>query len=225
MAAPYADQYHATRRRLGAMVRALPPERLHERVPACPAWDVHDLIAHVSGVPQMVVTGRRPPGGSQALIDAAVAEGRDLSLDEMLGRWDACTGELSALVESIPLFLVDIVCHEHDVREAVGSPGARDAPEVRTAVELFLTTRLAEHIDAAGLDALRIDVGDTTWTSHDAVVGCTLSVTPWEALRVLLSRRTASELRALPVHGDIEPYIPVLAAHSPLPVASLHETA
>jgi uncharacterized protein (TIGR03083 family) len=219
----YASQYHETRERLGGVVRALRPEETHRRVPSCPAWDVHDVIAHVSGVPEMVVTGRRPPGGSQALIDTAVAERRELSMEQMLALWEACADQVSELVEGIPLFLVDLVCHEHDVRQAVGRPGARDVPAVRTAVELFLTTRLAEHIEAHGLGALRVDVGDATWSSHDAPVVCTIRVDAWEALRVLLSRRTAPEVRAVPMEGDIEPFLPVLDAHAPLPVESLHE--
>ncbi|MCU1380948.1 MAG: hypothetical protein JWN29_3931, partial [Acidimicrobiales bacterium] len=48
-------------------------------------------------------------------------------------------------------------------------------------------------------------------------------VDPWEAIRVLQSRRTADEIRALPLSGDVEPYLAVLADHSPLPVTSLGE--
>jgi uncharacterized protein (TIGR03083 family) len=222
-AATYSEQYHDTRRRLGAVVGTLDDARAHAHVAACPAWDVHDVIAHVSGVPEMLVDGRRPAGGSQALIEAAVTERRDVPIEEMLARWEACTDRVSDLVDRIPLFLVDLVCHEHDVRQALGSPGARSAPEVRTAVELFLTTRLAEHIEAAGLGALCVDVGDATWQSHDAPVACTIRADSWEVLRVLLSRRTADEVRALPTQGDVEPYIAVFADHSPLPTQSLHE--
>jgi hypothetical protein len=62
-----------------------------------------------------------------------------------------------------------------------------------------------------------------TWRSHDADAGWVLLVTPSEAVRAINSRRTADELRALPSDGDVVPYLPVLAAHLPLPVRSLGE--
>jgi hypothetical protein len=78
-------------------------------------------------------------------------------------------------------------------------------------------------IDQAGLGALAVDTGTTRWASHDSPVGCTLEVGPWEALRIIVSRRTDAEMRAVRVTGDIEPYIRLLDARSPLPRASLGE--
>ncbi len=53
--------------------------------------------------------------------------------------------------------------------------------------------------------------------------GWTLEVAPWEAVRALYSRRTADELRGLPHHGNVEPYLAILDAHLPLPTTSLNE--
>jgi hypothetical protein len=68
-----------------------------------------------------------------------------------------------------------------------------------------------------------VDSGDVQWASHVAKPGCTLHVDPWEATRLLMSRRTADEMRAVPASGAVEPYIELIAAHSPLPEASLGE--
>jgi hypothetical protein len=61
------------------------------------------------------------------------------------------------------------------------------------------------------------------WRSHDAEPGWVLEVSPWEAVRVLYSRRTAEELRALGGSDNIDAYIAVLDAHLPLPTSSLGE--
>ena len=61
---------------------------------------------------------------------------------------------------------------------------------------------------------------------HDVaagILGWTLLVDPWEAVRALGSRRTVEELRALPAEGDCEPYLKILDEHLPLPTRSLGE--
>jgi uncharacterized protein (TIGR03083 family) len=215
--------YRTTRERLSELVRSLSDEDLRRTVPACPAWDVHDVIAHMSGVQELLTAGERPTGDTQAWIDSIVAARRDVPVGELLDRWASCEAGTSALIDGgVPVLIVDVVSHEHDVRNAVGMPGARQVAEVPAAVEVILAA-LSGLIDEAGLGALAVDTGSVRWTSHDTPVGCTLQVNPWEALRIIVSRRTYEEMRALPVTGDIEPYIHLLDARSPLPKQSLGE--
>jgi uncharacterized protein (TIGR03083 family) len=215
--------YRTTRERLSELVCGLTDEELRRTVPACPAWDVHDVIAHMSGVQELLTAGERPTGDTQDWIDAIVAARRDIPVGELLDRWAACEQGTSALIDGgVQVLLVDVISHEHDIRNAVGRPGSRQVPEVPVAVEVMLTN-LSGLIDEAGLGALAVDTGRARWTSHDAPIGCTLEVEPWEALRIILSRRTDEEMRAEPVTGDIEPYIRLLDARSPLPRQSLGE--
>jgi uncharacterized protein (TIGR03083 family) len=215
--------YRTTRERLSDLVRPLKDEDLSRTVPACPAWDVHDVIAHMSGVQELLTAGERPTGDSQAWIDSIVAARRDVPVGELLERWASCETGTSALIDGgVQVLIVDVVSHEHDIRNAVGLPGARQVPEVPAAVQVMLAA-LSGLIDDAGLGALAVDTGRDRWTSHEAPIGCTLQVDPWEALRIIVSRRTDGEMRALPVTGDIEPYIRLLDARSPLPKESLGE--
>jgi uncharacterized protein (TIGR03083 family) len=215
--------YRTTRERLSELVRGLSDEELRRMVPACPAWDVHDVIAHMSGVQELLTAGERPTGDTQDWIDYIVAARRDVPVGELLDRWAACEQGTSALIDGgVQVLLVDVVSHEHDIRNAVGLAGARQVPEVPAAVEVMLTN-LSGLIDEAGLGALAVDTGSARWMSHDAPIGCTLEVEPWEALRIMLSRRTEQEMRAEPVTGDIEPYIRLLDARSPLPRQPLGE--
>lgn len=215
--------YHATRARITELARGLDDAGLATRVPACPAWSVHDLLAHVVGIPEALAAGDLPTGDLQAWLDSLVEERRDDPVPDLLDRWEACTGPTSALVDGggSQLF-IDVVSHEHDLRGAIGRPGARGSAEVQGTVQLLLDL-LAPAIAEAGLGALVIDSGGVRWASQFARPQCTLRIDPWEAVRVLQSRRTADEVRALPATGDVEPYLAVLDAHSPLPETSLGE--
>jgi hypothetical protein len=145
-------------------------------------------------------------------------------VDELLDRWEACAPGTSAIVDGgASQMLIDVVSHEHDLRGAVGRPGARGASEVRACVQLLLDL-LSPAIQQAGLGALVVDSGQVTWASQFTRPGCTLRLDPWEAIRVLQSRRTADEVRAVLHTGDVEPYLDVLAGHSPLPATSLGES-
>lgn len=219
-----SDGYHATRRRVADLLRDLDDADLHRPVPACPEWSVHDLVAHLSGIPDALASGDLPSGDTQAWLDRLVEERADVPVEELLDRWEACAEATSSVVDGggSQLF-IDVVSHEHDLRGAVDRPGARGTPEVRAIVQLLLDL-LAPAIDEAGLGALVVDSGEVRWASRFARPGCTIRVDPWEAIRVLQSRRTAEEVRALAVGGDVEPYLAVLADHSPLPTASLGES-
>ena len=50
--------YHDTRERLVALLSELDEAALAARVPACPAWPVRDVVAHLCAVYQDVLTGR-----------------------------------------------------------------------------------------------------------------------------------------------------------------------
>ena len=219
-----SDGYHVTRTRVSELVRSLDDADLARPVPACPDWTVHELVAHLCGIPEALASGDYPGSDTQAWLDRLVEERGDVPVGELLDRWEACAAAASAVVDGGggQLF-VDVVSHEHDLRGAVDRPGARGTSEVRAVVQLLLDL-LAPAIADAGLGALVIDSGEVRWASQFARPGCTIRVDPWEAIRVLQSRRTAEELRARPVTGDIEPYLAVLHGHSPLPTASLGES-
>ena len=213
--------YHETRRRVTALVRELDDADFERPVPACPAWDVHDLLSHMSGIPDALANGNYPSGDTQAWLDALVEERKDVPVEELLDRWAATDGKIDDLVDSSGgQMLADVVSHEHDLRGAVERPGARGMPEVRAVVQIELELL---GIKDAGLPSLVVDSGEVQWASHVSKPGCTLHVDPWEAIRLLQSRRTADEVRAAPATGDIEPYLALIAAHSPLPEASLGE--
>ena len=218
-----SEGYHTTRQRISELAADLSADDLTLPVPACPEWTVHDLLAHVVGIPEAIASGSFPSGDQQAWLDGLLKERRDVPVPELLDRWAACAAATSGVVDGGgSLMLIDLVSHEHDLRGAVGQTGARGAPEVRAIVQLMLEL-FAPAISDAGLGAFVVDSGEVRWASQFVRPGCTIRVDPWEATRVLMSRRTADEIRALPITGDVEPYIELLAAHSALPDRSLGE--
>ena len=213
--------YENTRTRVAAVAATLGPDDETRVVPACPDWSVHDLLAHVAGLPTELAAGRYPTGDLDAWIQEVVGERRDVPTAQLLAEWDACGDALEPVLGG-GLLLVDVLVHEHDLRGALGVPGARDAAEIEFALP-FMFDALAEQLRNAPAGSIAVRDADTTWQSDDREPGWTLLVSPWEATRALASRRTAEELRALPAEGDVEPYLSVLDAHLPLPKVSLRE--
>jgi hypothetical protein len=105
--------------------------------------------------------------------------------------------------------LVALVVFEHDLREAMGRPGGRVAPEVRTALTLQLEA-LKPALKRARARVLLVETEGGRWASHVGRRGCTLRIDPWLATRVLAGRLTADEVRALPHRGDVEPVLRAL---------------
>jgi hypothetical protein len=219
-----SDGYHVARQRLSELVRGLDEGDLHRPVPACAAWEVRDVVAYLCGVAEAVAAGSSPVDAHSAWSAEVVADRRAVAVEELLDRWAACADELSARIDDGGEHLLpEVIGYEHDVRAAVGRPGARGAPEVRASIPISLQER-AEAIKAAGLGALVVDSGVVRWTSHFARPGWTMQVDPWEAHRALFRRRTAAEMRAYPGFGDPEPYLALIAGRLRLPETSLGET-
>jgi hypothetical protein len=63
--------------RLVALLDGLSDRDLRTRVPACPLWSVHDLVAHLCGVAEDSTHGRFFAGAAQAWADPELAAQRE----------------------------------------------------------------------------------------------------------------------------------------------------
>jgi uncharacterized protein (TIGR03083 family) len=213
--------YRATKVRIVELVGALPADDWSRTVPACPDWTVRDLLAHMVGISAELSAGRYPTGELADWLAELVTSRRDATVDALLAEWTTAVDDAEPMYTPNGLLFVDLVVHEHDLRRAVDQPGARDSAQVTRVLPLVLAS-LAEPLRAAGLGAVIVVDGRSTWRSHDAPAGWTIEASAWEAMRMLESRRTADELTARAGPG-VEPYLDVLRAHLPLPVESLAE--
>ncbi len=214
--------YQQTRARVSTLFLDATPDALTRTVPACPAWTVHDIAAHLVGVPATLAAGNFPDGDVNGWLQGIVDERRDADVDDLVQEWNALDATIEPMLQGMgALMFTDLAVHEHDVRGALGEPD-HDALEVDAVMACSLPS-FAQPLQDAGLGAIVVDHDGHTWRSHDADAGWTLLVDPWEAVRAVNSRRTAEELRALSAEGGGEAYFAVIAGHLPLPEQSLGE--
>lgn len=229
MPAPdYADEYAATRSRVRALLTDSDERAAAAVVPACPEWTVHDLCAHLVGVPAALVARDNPPqGDNQPWVDRHVAERSDRDLGELLDEWDAVGPAFEGLMRKLPHafggLVYDAVAHEHDLRGALGRPGERDGAGVHATLDVMVAIvqrDLAANGPVPG--TLHLRAGDREWIVGEGDPTVSLSTTPFELMRLLGSRRSRRQILAAPWDGDVEPFLPALA-HMPLPDRDLVE--
>jgi hypothetical protein len=215
--------YDATRTRMLELARAAGPETLNATVPACPDWTTLQLITHCVSMPAALGAGDFPTGDLNEWIDKILTDRADSSLDDLATEWVGANDTINEMVNGGGAVLFDdLVVHEHDLRGALGLPD-HSALDAAISVPRSLDSCVAA-LETAGLGSIEVRSGSDIWRSHDAEPGWVLEVSPWEAVRVLYSRRTADELRALGGSDNIDAYIAVLDAHLPLPMVSLNES-
>ena len=214
--------YDATRTRMLELARDAGPDALGVTVPACPDWTALQLLTHCVSMPAALGAGDFPTGDINEWIDKILSARAGRSLEELTEEWNAADDTIAGMVNGGGAMLFDdLAVHEHDLRGALGRPD-HSALDASVLVPSSLASCVAA-LEAAGLGSIEVRHGSDVWRSHDAEPGWVLEVTPWEAVRVLYSRRTADELRALGGSDTIDAYIAVLDAHLPLPTTSLGE--
>ena len=208
-----AEAYLATR----SVLVELAPRSPATVVPACPAWTVHDVVSHVTGLASDLLARNLDGYASEPWTAAQVEARRSHTTADVVAEWAALPLEplladpaAHGLPEIMPtVATVDLLTHVHDVREALDQPPPA-SPDV--AAELVLRSLVADlrsrttHLPplSIGADGLR-----------DFAVGrgepaVTVKATPYELMRALTGRRSRQEVAALEWTGDPSPYVDVL---------------
>jgi uncharacterized protein (TIGR03083 family) len=202
--------YTGCRERITALTRGLDAEASAAPVPTCPAWTVHDVVAHVAGVVDDALAGRLEGVATDPWTAAQVDARRGRPVDEILAEWEvgapAFAGLLDDLGDTGRQAVADVVTHEHDIRTALATPGARDSDAVHIAVG-WLSPRFVGIVAERGI-ALRVAAADgRSWGDADPA-GVSLSGEPFELLRAMTGRRSVDQLRQMRWHGDAEAVLP-----------------
>ena len=186
-----ADQvtaaYTELRERVVVLLRSVDPTCASRRVPHCPAWTVGDLVAHMVGVPDDILNGRLEGVASDAWTQAQVDRRRGMTLVALADEYEAGAPSFDTVLPMIPepvnsQVVMDAVTHEHDLRFALDSDGARDSLAVRVGVGWLLD--MVEGHDPA-LAARLVGSG----------------IPEWDLLRSLGGRRSAAQMDALGLDG------------------------
>jgi len=204
--AAYAEGRH----RLTELVADLDDAGATAPVPACPAWSIHEVIAHLTGVCTDVLAGRIEGVGTDPWTDAQVTARREATLADVLAEWNEVAPAVEAMSGAFGRaghqWVGDQAIHEHDVRGALGRPGARDSETVHIGLT-FMVPSFLDAVAALGLPPLEVQVAERTWRSADGEPAARLDLEPFDALRSLCGRRSTDQLRALPWTGNPEPYL------------------
>ena len=203
-----AAAYRDLRTRVTVLIRAADPAALDGVAPATPEWRVRDVLAHMVGVNTDILTGTLDGVASDAWTAAQVRTRREWPVEQVLDEWaeNAAGVEQNAamLGPAVGQWLYDACTHEHDIRQALGEPGARDSDAVALGFE-WATDRIGDALDARGLPALtlRTDAGTTTVGTHpsDAAV----EASRFEIFRTMTGRRSRAQVEAFGWHGSAEP--------------------
>ena len=208
--------YAGVRRRINELLDTA-ADRSDEVVAACPEWRVCDLLAHVAGVVDDVLGGRIDGAGSNPWTAAQVEARRSRPFGEVVGEWNAQAPQLEDLLDSFGpaghQLVMDAVTHEHDLRAALGAPGARDSDAVTIGVDWLL--RAYQGASAAGaLPAVRMVADDTgsSWEPSDGRAPvATVTASSFDLLRTFSGRRAEAEIRSLAWDGDVDAVVPSLS--------------
>ena len=130
--------YQQLRERVIELLAITRDEDANKTVPACPKWTVQNLVCHIIGVPEDILEGRMKgvttDPWTQAQVDRhdsdSIARLREILIDQK-SKFDVVLPNIPSPVNS--QFVMDAVTHEHDLREALGKPGAQDSLAVKVA--------------------------------------------------------------------------------------------
>jgi uncharacterized protein (TIGR03083 family) len=188
------DEYRRVRERLTALVVAEPDDRWDRPVPACPGWTVRGVVSHLLGTVEDALAGRITGPPSEDLTAEQVARHATDPGSELVARWAELAPPFEEVVTAGEIWpaVLDVVSHEHDVRQALGRPGGRD-DEVVLAGAAAVVARL----EAPWTLEVTLAEGPTLRSLPSTGPTYRLRTSAFEVLRLRLGRRSRAEVRAL----------------------------
>jgi uncharacterized protein (TIGR03083 family) len=186
------------------------------RLPSTPAWDLRDLMAHLAGVAADVVAKDvdeySQPSWTARQVAARAGRSRPSLIEEWEQDWpamsqvldDPMSHGLDAAFSVLPL--MDVVAHEHDLRESTGVSGFAD-DAIWSLVEQRRRAVLAIQCEIAscGLEARTPD-GDR-WVLGPEEPRLTVTADRYELWRSLEGRRTRSVVAGFEWSADPDPIL------------------
>jgi uncharacterized protein (TIGR03083 family) len=208
---PAGQAYRDVRESITALASSAPST--DGAVPACPAWRVHDLVAHCAGVVDDFLAGNLGEAGSPAWTGVQVDKRRSSSTADVLAAWAEQAPALEAQLDGFGpaghQLLMDVVTHELDLREALGVEPGEAASIDAVALGLgWLLDRMTRSAGSRGIDGLQLVCSDSrTWSSGEPTVA-TLTGSPVDLLRACTGRRPEAQLRSMDWSGDVDAVLP-----------------
>jgi uncharacterized protein (TIGR03083 family) len=209
--------YRAERRELLDLLRPLPAAALQTVVPATPAWSVHDVVAHLTGITADLNALRFDAATPEDWTARQVAERRGSSLADLEDEWER---EAPRFEEGLELlgyelgshYVGDLLQHSCDVREALDEAPVDDDLALAVALD-FYVDGFSQTLTAAGVGAVEVRVGHEGWTAGAGEVVATVTAARLPLLRAFGGRVGADDVRAFGWSGDVEAVLPFVNAY------------
>jgi uncharacterized protein (TIGR03083 family) len=172
---------------------------------------VKDVLAHVAGIPADIIAGNIEGAATDPWTQAQVDARAGRTIAEITDEWRQTGPQIDAIIDSFgptgAQLLFDLTTHEHDVRLALGTPGARDAGVFDVALDFAVSNR-----GQYAPKPIHIEADHLAWDLGDGEPVATLTADRFTLMRALSGRRTPAQIRALEWTGDPEPFIPMFAS-------------
>lgn len=180
-------------------------------VPACPEWTVTDVVAHLYGVEVDIMEGNIEGAGTAAWADDQVRRFAPLGLQKLSDVWNETSPKVEAMGSTFPprvaaQLVFDAGTHEHDLRGAIGCPGARDTDSVVIGLT-FIADSLRSLVEERELPGIELDSPHFETSIGPEPVR--VSASTFELFRAFAGRRSPDQILALPWQGDPTPYLEV----------------
>ena len=189
--------YARCRTAVSEVVRPLDARQLAMPVPACPGWTVHDVVAHLAGVATDAINGVPARPSMDEWTAQHVEQRRDRPTKVVLREWERSASQFEVVLAkdpmSLPAAVMDVLCHEHDVRGAIGQAGRRGAAELVAAAD-GLAARWLQRLDSAVLDPVAlVDADGRRWAGPEGAP-VTLRAGRFELFRATFGRRSRAQV-------------------------------
>ncbi len=124
MSIDLGEMYKASRLRVTDLAS---DDVAHVPVPATPLWNVHDVVAHITGVVTDAMSGNTEAAATDPWTAAQVERGRGRTITEMIDEWSANAPMIEGFLsspegDSAFRAVLDIHTHEADLLQALGKP-------------------------------------------------------------------------------------------------------
>jgi len=210
-----AQLYGDTRRRLSELLVSLDADEVATPVPACPGWSVADVSYHLLAVVEDVMAGRLTKPPSDAETAEQVRRHRGKTMTQVVEEWDRLGPQFEPLISSAQVWpaVLDVASHEHDIRGALGRPGARDADVVRIGAEQLVTWMRPPV-------PMRIVSGDferRVGPDDSSAPELVLRTSHYDTFRWRLGRRSRAQMQSADWSSDPGPVLDHLFVFGPSP--------
>jgi uncharacterized protein (TIGR03083 family) len=217
------EEWGAAYERVRDLVAGIDEEQAQTAVPACPAWTVRDLLAHMVGMNADVLRGDEPADHNSTWTQRQVDARKDRSVADLLDEWQALAEPLRQWMRANTTRpLGDIIIHEQDLRGALRVPGGRPSDGLASLRDRMLRGFAARTKE---LPPVALVGEEWSWCSTGAPEDAAVLVRApeFELTRALMTRRSERQIRAWTERGDIGPYLPGFAGLGSLPESDLSE--